>query len=1189
MNHIYRSIWSSATGTCVATSEHVSGSGKAVSASSEKPVTRLRCHKLSGALMLVFGALAQASPTGGVVTSGRASIGGTPGQMTVTQTTASAAINWQSFGIRAGESVQFVQPSSSSVALNRVVGSDPSAILGSLSSNGKVFLVNPSGILFGPGASVNVGGLVASTLNISDADFMAGRYRFSGSSTGSVVNQGLIQAADGGYVALLASQVSNQGRVVAQLGTVALAAGQAMTLDVSGDQLLNVAIDQGVANALLSNGGLLQADGGKVLMTTQVAGNLLANAVNNTGVVQAQSLAHRNGSVYLLGSMESGTVNVGGTLDVSGGPGQAGGRVVATAHHVGLFNAQIQASGDTGGGVVLVGGDYQGQNPAVPHAAAVYMSADSAIHADARVQGDGGKIVLWSDGSTRAHGQVSARGGDQSGNGGLIETSGHGLSVAGIAVDTRAARGQTGTWLLDPADVTISSAATSDAVATGGVYAPNSGVNSANVNVADLVTALGGTNVTVTTTNTGVSGGGLGDIHVDAAITWTAPTTLHLTAARDVNIHQAVTGTGGSLAVNAGRDIVVGATVTTTSGHLAFTAGQDVQLNAAATITTGNLTAVAGRHVNVAAASTVTTGDMVFRADNDGTGPGVPAGTVNITCGASCLTVTTGVLSVRFNPASYGSTNSEILAYSGKLTGGGTLDAKAWVFGLGDNKIYDGTTAANVSGLMPDVTSVAPPVTLVSVSNANFDTKHVGADKPITFTSTFADASYDLFATSSMPAGTYQALADVLVRPLTVTAATDTRAYNGTTSSVGVPTATDLQAGDTLGGTLTQVFASKDVLGTGNSTLIANGAYTVSDGNGGNNYAVSVVTAPGTITPAALTVTAQDVSKVYGQVPVLTGFTTTALVNGETVGSVSLTSAGQAATATVADGPYAITPSNAVGGTFAPGNYSISYVNGALNITPAALTVTAQDVSKVYGQVPVLTGFTTTALVNGETVGSVTLSSSGQPASAGVAGSPYVITPSNAVGGTFAPGNYSISYINGALTVVPPVIVPPVEPPVLPPVEPPVLPPVVPPVEPPVLPPVEPPVLPPVEPPVLPPVEPPVLPPVVPPVEPPVLPPVEPPVTPIMDVPLLDSEHALPTVPVLDPKPAWLTIAPMTRVKQGPVIFPPSPAPFAAPVTLLPPPVIEMVQVHKEVTAPAVPVLPATPVVPLRPRKQDRN
>jgi hypothetical protein len=521
---------------------------------------------------------------------------------------------------------------------------------------------------------------------------------------------------------------------------------------------------------------------------------------------------------------------------------------------------------------------------------------------------------------------------------------------------------------------------------------------------------------------------------------------------------------------------------------LGFTAGQDVKLNAAATITTGNLTAVAGRNVNVSAASTVTTGDMVFRADNDGTGPGVPAGTVNITCGASCLTVTTGVLSVRFNPASYGSTNSEILAYSGKLTGGGTLDAKAWVFGLGDNKIYDGTKTATVSGLMPDVTSVAPPVTWGAVSNANFDTKHVGADKPITFTSTFADAAYDLFATSSMPAGTYQARADVLVRPLTVTAATDTRAYNGTTSSVGSPNATGVQPGDTLAGALTQVFASKDVLGTGNSTLIANGAYTVSDGNGGSNYAVSVVTAPGTITPAALTVTAQDVSKVYGQVPVLTGFTTTALVNGETVGSVSLTSAGQAATATVADGPYAI-------------------------------------------------------------------------------------TPSNALGGTFAPGNYSISYINGALIVVPPVIVPPVEPPVVPPVEPPVLPPV------------EPPVVPPAEPPVLPPVEPPV----VPPVEPPVLPPVEPPVTPIMDAPLLDSEHALPTVPALNPKPAWLTIAPLTRVKQGPVTFPPSPITITAPAVTLPTPITEIVQVKKEVTASPVPVLPATPMVPIRPPKQDRN
>jgi hypothetical protein len=224
------------------------------------------------------------------------------------------------------------------------------------------------------------------------------------------------------------------------------------------------------------------------------------------------------------------------------------------------------------------------------------------------------------------------------------------------------------------------------------------------------------------------------------------------------------------------------------------------------------------------------------------------------------------------------------------------------------------------------------------VSNANFDTRHVGTDKPITFETTFADAAYALFAPSGSPVGTYQARADVLVRPLTVTAVTDTRAYNGTTSSVGAPTAVGVQSGDTLTGTLTQAYASKDVMGTGNSTLVASGTYAVTDGNGGNNYAVSVVTAPGTITPIPLTITAIDVTKVYGQTPVLTGYTTSALVASESVGSVMLSSPGQAATASVGGSPYAITPSAASGGGFTPGNYSVVYVDGVLTVA-AATTV----------------------------------------------------------------------------------------------------------------------------------------------------------------------------------------------------------------------------------------------------------
>ncbi|MDP4623004.1 MAG: filamentous hemagglutinin N-terminal domain-containing protein, partial [Hydrogenophaga sp.] len=530
MNRIYRSIWSPNTGTCVATSEHTGARGRSASVPSllsSTPVAALgasamgsgHCRQLSLALMLAWGGLAMATPTGGVVSAGSASITQAPGQMTITQTTSHVAINWQSFGIEAGQSVQFLQPGTGSVALNRVIGADPSAILGRMSANGQVFLVNPNGILFGSGASVNVGGLVASTLNITDGDFMAGRYQFSGPSTAELVNQGALQAAEGGYVALLGARVNNQGSVQAPNGSVALAAGEAMTLDLLGEQLLNVRVDQGVADALLSNGGLLQADGGQVLMSTQAAGNLLANAVNNTGVVRAQTVENRQGTIVLLGSMDSGTVSLGGTLDVSAGPGQKAGRVLATGHEVGLFDAYINASGGAGGGQVLVGGDVQGSNLAVPHADAVYLSAGTTITADARDQGDGGQVVLWSDGSTRARGQVSARGGAEGGDGGMIETSGQWLDVGGLRVNTSAAQGQTGNWLLDPADITISSAATSDAGATNGVFSPNSGVLAANINVVDLVTALGSSNVTVSTENTGVPGAGLGDIDVNAVVT----------------------------------------------------------------------------------------------------------------------------------------------------------------------------------------------------------------------------------------------------------------------------------------------------------------------------------------------------------------------------------------------------------------------------------------------------------------------------------------------------------------------------------------------------------------------------------------------------------------------------------------------------------------------------------------------
>ncbi|MDO8277235.1 MAG: filamentous hemagglutinin N-terminal domain-containing protein, partial [Burkholderiaceae bacterium] len=358
MNCIYRSIWNDKLGTYVAAAENTASRGKSASAGGGRlgAGAGLALQALTAAMLLGFGQGAHALPVGGVVAAGNAAISGGAGAMTVQQTSARAVINWQGFSIGNGESVRFVQPDSSAVALNRVLGSDPSNILGSLSANGRVFLVNPNGILFGPSAQVNVGGLVASTLNLTDGDFMAGRYRFAGSG-GSVVNQGSI-SADRGYVALLGANVDNQGVISANLGTVALAAGSAVTLDMAGDGLLNVAVDQAAVHALVENGGLIRADGGQVVLSARSAGDLLQTVVNTSGVIQARSIESRNGSIRLLGDMQTGAVKVGGALDVSGlAPGQTGGSVRILAQAVDLAGASINASGDAGGGTVLAGGN----------------------------------------------------------------------------------------------------------------------------------------------------------------------------------------------------------------------------------------------------------------------------------------------------------------------------------------------------------------------------------------------------------------------------------------------------------------------------------------------------------------------------------------------------------------------------------------------------------------------------------------------------------------------------------------------------------------------------------------------------------------------------------------------------------------------------------------------------------------
>lgn len=284
--------------------------------------SRFRILK-GGKISLVVSALVAgstmsfASPAGGTVTSGSATINQNGSVTTINQSTNKASINWNSFSIAPTETVNFVQPSSQSVTLNRVIGATPSLIQGAMNANGQVFLLNPNGVLFANGSQINVGGLVASTLNITDQNFQNGNYVFEGNSQNSIINMGTITASNGGYVAMMGKHVANEGTIIATMGNVQMASGEKISLNLNGNSLVKLTIDKGTLNALVENNGLIKADGGQVYLTTQALNTILDGMVNNTGVIEAQSLNDVTGKVVLYA--HGGTANVGGTIKAEGG------------------------------------------------------------------------------------------------------------------------------------------------------------------------------------------------------------------------------------------------------------------------------------------------------------------------------------------------------------------------------------------------------------------------------------------------------------------------------------------------------------------------------------------------------------------------------------------------------------------------------------------------------------------------------------------------------------------------------------------------------------------------------------------------------------------------------------------------------------------------------------------------------
>lgn len=287
----------------------------------------------AGLYIIGTGATAYALPEGGQVAAGQAAITTAGSTMTIAQQTAQAIINWQNFGIGSGEAVHINQPNSQAMLLNRVIGSNPSEIFGQLTANGQVILVNPNGVFFRPGSSVDVGGLTASTLNIANEDFLKGRLRFAGDSQNPVINAGSITAQNG-YVNLLAKEVVNEGIIAAQTGSVNLAAGSGMSLDYNGDGKMTVAVTDGAYQSAVANKKLIQADGGLVVMTASGKDALMDSAVNNSGMIQANTLGEATGQISLTGDNIATT----GTISADGGSNGHGGTLYITTGKNGVLN-----------------------------------------------------------------------------------------------------------------------------------------------------------------------------------------------------------------------------------------------------------------------------------------------------------------------------------------------------------------------------------------------------------------------------------------------------------------------------------------------------------------------------------------------------------------------------------------------------------------------------------------------------------------------------------------------------------------------------------------------------------------------------------------------------------------------------------------------------------------------------------
>jgi len=891
-----------------------------------RAATKLLVTALVSALAWPLPAAAQV--TGGSVVFGGATIALPNASTTlIKQSTNAAIINWQSFSLASGASVVFDQPNAAAIVLNRVLGGGSSVIDGNLQANGQVWLINSNGILFGKNSQINVAGLLATTSDITDNDFAAGRYDASlpsANAGASVDNAGTIHIANGGAAILSGQHVSNSGLIEATGGQIILSGANAFTIDFDGDNLLRYAVTAPVTTTptdangaargeIVANSGTLNAVGGRILLTARAAANVANNVINNTGMISATSATIRNGEVIL--DAGDGTVDAGGSIDASGeAAGQTGGTIALAGNTVKVAdNATLDASGDQGGGSISIGGGLHGAG--TYQAAQTTSVGNATIRADATSSGNGGTVSIWSSGHTSFAATVTARGGVLSGDGGLVETSGHTLNVGPTArVATSAANGANGEWLLDPTFLEIVASDSGDPPLVGGTLPYTSGQSQIMASTIEAALA-GGTNVTLQAVD---------DITVSAAVNGSGTgRTLELDAGRSIilNADLDMSGSGGTLILSAKNPGATGVDpgLATISGAGVISA-DFISLKLPSDGTGGESIGSAGAFINIGAGkvSLSSKGANIYIQGTDAD-TGLLLGNSDLLTGRLIAT-SPGDLTIAAGAAIGGSAagDSVILSAAGHFIN----NAGAFALQLHGGRflIYSASPTGDVfGGLNSGNTAIWNTTYPTAITAAG--SRYVFAQQPtLTFTSTDLAKTYGDDVTAALPAA------------FTV---------SGFQPAV---------AGAYLGDSAANVYSGAPTLasaGAAAGAAVAGSPYVISISQGTltalNGYAFSFAsTGEISITAAVLSVSADPQTKVYGATDPALSYTASGFVNNESA-AILTGSLDRAAGENV--GNYAID----LGSLSAGSNYTIDFTGANFAITPATLTVVADPQSKVYG------------------------------------------------------------------------------------------------------------------------------------------------------------------------------------------------------------------------------------------------